>query len=363
MRWKENWEEAREHFCRWWARDGLVVVPSVPPDVAPPRPSRDPQAANPGMPRTAEIRQADPAYVSADSHHWLANGELALDALPIGRVDMGPGSLALYLGSEPEFSHDTVWFHPLADQSVLERPLRLDPANRWWRRQLALIDAVLEKSAGRYPVGFPDLVENLDVLASLRDAQTLMVDLKERPVWVKQKIAEINQAYFEVYDALRARLALPDGSCCFWAFHPWGPGRTAKVQCDAAAMISPAMFDEFVRPALAEQCEWLDCAMFHLDGTQAIPHLSSLLAIPGLDAIEYTPQAGVECGGHERWWPMYRRILAAGKSVQIVAVKPHEVAPLLDAIGPRGVYLHVDGIEDAAMLRALENEVRKRYPR
>ena len=363
MHWKDNWEEAREHFARWWARDGLVVVPYVPPGIGPARPTRDPVAREPGPPRNAEARHADPGHVTAASHYWLATGTLALDALPIGRVDLGPGSLALYLGSEPEFSDDTVWFKPLANQADLERPLRFDPANHWWRRQLALVDAALACSAGRYPIGFPDLVENLDVLASLRDTQAVMVDLVERPAWVKQRIAEINRAYFEVYDLLRARLAAPDGACAFWAFHLWGPGRTAKVQCDALAMISPAMFDEFVRPALAEQCEWLDHAMFHLDGTQAVPHLASLLAIPGLDAIEFTPQAGVESGGHERWWPLYRRILAAGKSVQVVAVKPAEVAPLLDAIGTRGVYLHVDGITDTATLRELETLVRRRYPR
>ena len=301
--------------------------------------------------------------MAENSHHWLSTGTLALDALPLGRMDLGPGSLALYLGSEPEFSPDTVWFKPLEDQDALERPLRFDPANRWWRRQLALADALLARAAGNYPVGFPDLVENLDVLASLRDAQTLMLDLVERPEWVKQRIAEINQAYCEVYDRLRARLAAPDGACAFWAFHLWGPGRTAKVQCDALAMISPAMFDEFVKPALAEQCDWLDHAMFHLDGTQAVPHLASLLTIPGLDAIEFTPQAGVETGGNERWWPLYRRILDAGKSVQVVAVKPAEVAPLLNAIGTRGVYLHVDGITDPATLRELEQVVRARYPR
>jgi hypothetical protein len=363
MLWKDNWEESREHYCRWWARDGLVVVPSVPHCAAPLLPPRDPDATDPGPPRDAATRHADPAFVTASSHWWLATGTLALDALPIGRVDLGPGSLALYLGSEPEFAHDTVWFHPLQDQAGLEQPLRFDPANHWWRRQLSLVDAALAQSAGRYPIGFPDLIENLDVLASLRDAQALMMDLLERPEWVKQKMAELNGVYFEVFDALRARIGLLDGSNCFWAFHLWGPGRTAKVQCDALAMISPAMFDEFVKPALAEQCDWLDCAMFHLDGTQAIPHLPSLLTIPGLDAVEFTPQAGAEGGGHERWWPLYRQILAAGKSVQIVAVKPPEVAPLLDAIGHRGVYLHVDGITDAATLRTLEAEVRRRYPR
>lgn len=363
MRWKENWEETRDHYQRWWRRDGLVVVPQVSFDTVRAPQSRDADAPDPGPALDAETQHADPAHVTAASHHWLAHCTLSLDALPIGRVDIGPGSLALYLGSEPGFARDTVWFHPLADQEILQRPIKFDPANRWWRRQLALVDAALAKSAGRYPVGFPDLIENLDILASLRDAQALMMDLLEEPEWVKVKIAEINAAYFEIFDALRARLALPDGSNCFWAFHLWGPGRTAKVQCDALAMISPAMLDEFVKPALAEQCEWLDSAMFHLDGTQAVPHLPSLLGIPGLDAIEYTPQAGIETGGHARWWPMYRQILAAGKSVQIVGVKPHEVGPLLDAIGNRGVYLMVDGIEGPDALRALETEVRRRYPR
>ncbi|MFI5355803.1 MAG: hypothetical protein ACHQ4G_00565 [Opitutales bacterium] len=363
MRWKDNWEEVREHHRRWWRRDGLVVVASVPRTVAAASPARDPAAADPGPPRDAEARHADPDQVAAVCHDWLAHCALPLDTLPMACVNLGPGSLALYLGSEPGFSDDTVWFHPLADQSALDRPLRLQPENRWWRRQLALIDAVRARSAGRYPVGLPDLVENLDVLASLRDTQTLMIDLVERPDWVRTKIAEINRVYFEAYDRLHACVALPDGSSCFGAFHLWGPGRTAKVQCDALAMISPAMFAEFVQPALAEQCDWLDGAMFHLDGAQAIVHLPALLEIPGLDAIEYTPQTGLEGGGHERWWPLYRQVLKAGKAVQIVAVKPAEVGPLLDALGPHGVYLQVEGIGDAATLRAVESEVRRRYPR
>ncbi len=362
MLWKDNWPEAREHFARWWARDGLVVVPHMAAGGTPLGAPRDPSAANPPPPRDPETRHADPDHVAAASHAWLARDGLSLDTLPIGRVDLGPGSLALYLGSEPGFSDDTVWFNPLESDEALEKPLRLDPGNRWWLRQLAMVDAALERSAGRYMIGFPDLVENLDVLASLRGSQALMMDMIERPEWVKARIGEINGAYFEAYDGLRGRIAGPDGSCAFGAFHLWGPGRTAKVQCDAAAMISPAMFDEFVAPALSEQCSWLDFAMFHLDGTQSIPHLRTLLGIADLDAVEFTPQAGIEGGGHGRWWPMYREILAAGKSVQAVGVAPSDVAPLLNDIGTRGVYLHVEGIADEAALRALEAVVRRRYP-
>ena len=64
-----------------------------------------------------------------------------------------------------------------------------------------------------------------------------------------------------------------------------------------------------------------------------------LLEIEPLDAIEWTPQAGIETGGNKRWHDMYKRILAAGKSVQVVNVELNEVQPLLDTIGPKGVYL------------------------
>jgi hypothetical protein len=103
-------------------------------------------------------------------------------------------------------------------------------------------------------------------------------------------------------------------------------------------MFSSAMFQEFVVPTLTTQCAWLDHAMYHLDGTQCISHLDHLLEIEPLQAIQWTPQAGIEGGGSPRWHAMYRRILAAGKSL-LVGAKPAEVIPLLDAIGGKGVYV------------------------
>ena len=79
--------------------------------------------------------------------------------------------------------------------------------------------------------------------------------------------------------------------------------------------------------------------MFHLDGTQAIPHLDNLLAIEPLDAIEWTPQAGQPGGGSPIWYDLYRRIKAGGKSVQAIGVKYDEVEPLIDAVGSEGMYI------------------------
>jgi hypothetical protein len=116
------------------------------------------------------------------------------------------------------------------------------------------------------------------------------------------------------------------------------------------------MFRRFVVPALAEQCRWLDNSLYHLDGTQCIVHLDELLAIEDLDAIEWTPQAGRPGGASPEWFELYRRILAAGKGVQVVGAEPREVLPLLNAVGTRGVFVMVRaGSESEA--RSLEEKV------
>jgi hypothetical protein len=145
---------------------------------------------------------------------------------------------------------------------------------------------------------------------------------------------------------------LEDGSSCFTAFRLWGPGKVAKVQCDTSAMFSPRMFRKFVVPALTAQCEWLNHSMFHLDGHQCIRHLDAILEIEAIDAIEWTPDPQVPPGGDAEWYPMYRKILEAGKSVQAIGVTAAEVKPLLDAVGGKGMYIQTT-VDDERELEEL----------
>ncbi|MEZ4556406.1 MAG: hypothetical protein R2854_08155 [Caldilineaceae bacterium] len=164
-----------------------------------------------------------------------------------------------------------------------------------------MMQSGLTHSQGRYPVGVPDLIENMDTLAALRGTMELLYDLMDLPAWVHARLAEINTAWLDAFDRMQALVQDADGGNVFAAFRLWGPGRTAKVQCDFSAMISPAMFEGFVRPYLAAQCAQLDFAMYHLDGTNALQHLDILLDMPEIDAIEWTPQAGLPGGGAPEW--------------------------------------------------------------
>lgn len=337
--WKANWAETRKRFIDWWNRSGLLVGMWGAPEVG--RAVHE-DVPPPQQPADLVARYCDAEYRAAENHYRLARSVFPLDVLPSAITDIGPGSLALFLGAKPEFAEDTVWFHPCMEAEPEPEklpPLQFDEQNHWWQVTERIIRRCAERARGKYLVGCPDLVENLDVLCSLRGTARVLLDMVERPGWVEQKIWEINEVWFAAYERIYELIKLEDGSSTFGAFYIWGPGKVAKVQCDASAMISPKMFKRFVVPALTAQCKWLDHSLYHLDGTEALVHLDALLEIEPLDAIEWTPQAGIEPGGNRRWHELYRRILAAGKSVQIVNVELDEIVPLLDALGPKGVYI------------------------
>jgi hypothetical protein len=366
--WTANWETVRQRHIAWWRHEGLVLHVLAPRDNAPG--SIEHQQAPffylisgldtlADYPDQAALQQAwlDPVQRARRAEQYLQGIYFGGEAFPFYDTHLGPGNLATFLGAEPEFALDTVWYHPCMDDLETYPPLRFDPQNPWLLRQQAILEEGVRLSQGRFHVAMPDLVENLDILAALRDPQKVLIDLIERPEQVQERIAEINQVYFQVFERFFAVIRDPWGGNVFSAFCIWGPGKTAKVQCDAAAMISPRMFRRFVVPALAEQCAWLDFSLYHLDGTQAVVHLDALLEIEALDAIEWTPQVSLPQGGDPMWYDLYRRILAAGKSVQAIGVCPREVIPLLDAVGPQGMFIMVNAESEAeaeALVEAVE---------
>ena len=332
--WKTNWAGTQERLRQWWQGRGLAVCLTAV------RPQPHMAVAKPARPDTLEAMWLDPNYRCARAEYEMAHTEYLAESYPHLDALIGPGTLGSILGADTRLADETVWYFPSIVDPETAGAIRFRPENnRWLERHLALIDEGLRRCQGRYLVGMPDLIENLDTLSALRGDMRLLYDLIERPGWVIDRLSEINTAFFEVFDVFYQRIKAPDGSHVFTAFNLWGPGRTAKVQCDLSANLSPRMFRQFVMPPLTAQCAWLDHSMYHLDGTNAMQHLPLLLEIEPLTAIEWTPQAGRPGGGSAAWYDLYRRIKAAGKSVQVVGVEDGELVPLLDAIGPQGVYV------------------------
>ncbi len=339
LAWKPNWEETKQNLTRWWHREGLAIgmwgatVGARPQEDAPPPEKRHP--------KTSEAYYTDTRLRAQMNHHDMCTQSHPADMFPVANTDMGPGCLALFLGSEPQFREDTVWMHPCLDVDHPEGlpPILIDPENEWWRIHLETIRETLTLAKGKYMVGLPDLYGGIDTLGLMRGIETFMMDLIERPEWVQEKTAEVDQALFDVAEGIYELIRLEDGSTADQNFRLWAPGTTMHLQCDLSAMISPAMFDQFAVPFLKRQSRWFDYTMFHLDGQACLKHLDMILDIEEIDAIEWTPDPKGPDGGNPEWYELYRKILDAGKAVQPINIWPNEVVPLLDAIGGKGVYV------------------------
>ncbi|MBN1417393.1 MAG: hypothetical protein JXP34_01375 [Planctomycetes bacterium] len=356
MEYKPDWDAARTRLVAWW-KGGCIDRVAL--QVRAPR--RAPAAGADDPPATPPPPAIGPSPSGAEADLWLdadrrlaaAEDEFARtfyggEAFPYYDPHLGPGSFALFLGSQPRFAPDTVWYLPAAGLAAPEA-LRLDGDNRWWRETIRLLEHGVRRAAGRFPVAVPDLIEGLDTLASLLGAEDLLTALVEHPDEIHRHQARILDLWFDAFDAIQEIVRDERGGNCFSAFQIWAPGPMAKLQCDIAACLGPREFEAFAAPYLAEQCRRLAFSLFHLDGVDAVKHLDALLAIPDLDAIQWTPGANRPGVGSASWLPLYRRIRTARKALLLIDLAPEEAEDLVRALGPEGLLLALTvGSQDEA---------------
>jgi hypothetical protein len=341
---RPDWEEARARLVTWWGGGdiGRAAIQLSAPREAPWEKLRElPEPAG----WVTDYSTSDLAY---HVHVRLRNAASRVylgEAVPaVNPGDLAPNCLALYLGCRGVESPGTVWCEPFLDEP--EPPhFRYDPDNFYWRFTREAIERTLEQARGKVLIQFPDLIEGLDTLAAMRGTDRLLFDLIERPEWVQAGLRQITDRYFHYYDVLYDRIRDEQGGSFFWA---WAPGRLAKLQCDFSAMISPAMFREFMVPVLAEMTERVSYSLYHWDGPQALPHLEALLSLPRLNVLQWTPGAGIEPCAHPRWWPVYHQVLDAGKKLNI-GVSAEDLPALKREFGEKtkGMLLGV-GVKTAA---------------
>jgi len=222
--------------------------------------------------------------------------------------------IAACVGGLAEPQPETVWFHPAEQLEIADLHLSLDRESPTFRRIADLMRTATERWQGSVQVGMTDLGGNLDTLSTFRPGEKLLLDLYDHADEVQRAAWEAHEAWWDTFNAFNGIL------------QPSNPGYTAWtsifssepyyiLQCDFAYMIGPEMFEEFVKPELAETCRKLANAFYHLDGIGQLPHLDSLLAIPELKGIQWVPGDGQP--GPAAWLDVYSRVRDAGKLVQI----------------------------------------------
>ena len=344
--WKTNLEQTKQHYINWWNHKGIVLnmwehfQEGVEPHADVPAPP---------APKDVDQKWFDPEWRAEYLDWYVAHSCLKADMLPVANTQLGPGSLAAILGGVFEGGEDTIWIHPDPD---FNDDIRFNPEHPNYLLHKALLKACKQKAQGNYYVGMPDLMEGMDVLAALKGTDKVLMDTVTQPEVLERQMQQINDIYFRVFDELYDIIREGD-EMAFCYFSSWAPGKMTKLQSDISTMISVEDYRRFVQPFIRQQCRKIDYTLYHLDGVGALHHLPALLEIDELNAIQWTPGVGEPQGGSPKWYDLYKKILAAGKSIMACWVTVDELRPLLDNIGGDGVHLEMDFHNEAEVEQAM----------
>lgn len=254
------------------------------------------------------------------------------DAFPKWWPNFGPGVVAAFLGSPVGASTGTTWFYPSGITSLAETELAYSLDNSWWQRVEAITRAGVARWGDRVVVGHTDLGGNLDILASLRGTQQLLLDLVDAPAEVERLVGQITLLWQRYYDAFCDLIAPTNRGTAGWS-PLWMPGSGYMLQSDFSYMISPRMFERLILPDLTACCDALDYAFYHLDGKGQIKHLDMLLSIERLRGIQWIPGDGAP--PPEEWLPLLKRIRDGGKLCQVY-VTPEGALKIARELGGKG---------------------------
>jgi hypothetical protein len=336
LKFKPDFPKTAERFRAWWACSA-VDRPLVTLATTPPRPAR----LRPSTHRTLRERWMDAEWNVDNAIARLEASEFPGDSLPFYMPNLGPEITATLFGCELEFGETTVWSRPSIHDSSGWRGIAAAEAdfdNPYWLANEKMTRLALERADGRYLVGLTDLHGNYDILAALRDPQALCTDMIDCPDLVRKAGRRVAEGFVE---ALQRNWEIVrkagHGSTTWLPFHHEGLAYASSS--DFWGLVSHAMAREMVLPDLLTELKPLSRSIFHLDGPSALQHLDLLLDLPQIQAIQWVYGAGR--GPAERWLGVYRRCLAAGKAVQVLAETPADALAALRELGPEGVWLWV----------------------
>ena len=119
--------------------------------------------------------------------------------------------------------------------------LRLDTESAWYREYIAFIQALVRRSAGRYPVSHGTLIGPSDIAALFRGHTQAVIDLVESPEEMGGLLGRCGDLFRQITDEAWKHIPLYHGGTYDAQYQLWAPGRIVRLQEDAPASFAPAL--------------------------------------------------------------------------------------------------------------------------
>lgn len=345
MIFKEDWEKSKERFNAFW--NGEVLDRCC---FAVTAPRNKPVDTGTEYRKAESLAQKwlDPVYRLKEAMHYFSHTYFGGEAFPLFWNNFGPGVGATFMGAGFKLAENTIWFDvkPIIDDWTSMPEITFNQNSEMWKTVWNMTEMSCNEAMDNYLVGVTDIGGNFDIAVSLRGNDKLLYDLYDNPEEVKALIDRIDTAWMQAYDKLQTYISrYMEGTTAWMGL--WCEKRWYPLQCDFCAMISTEMFDEFVKPSLKREADFLDHSVYHLDGPGQIRHLDSLLEIEGINGIQCVPGSALfkntgefhHTYCNDKWIPVLKKIQKKKKNLILTEVHPSELDELMELLSPEGLYI------------------------
>ncbi|NMB17801.1 MAG: hypothetical protein GX980_11935 [Firmicutes bacterium] len=251
------------------------------------------------------------------------------------------------LGCTVRIAPGSIWAEEMCLSWDELETLQVDEGNPWLQKFLAFTEMLVERSAGRFPVGLPILRGVSDMLAALRGSSQVIYDLYDHPAEVHRLIDKLVDIFLMVINKMAELTGPFHGGYFIEQFALWAPGRLIRLQEDASALYSPPLFREFLQGSDRILASSTPFSLIHLHSSSLFL-LEDILAIDELRVI----QINKDVGGMPvpQMMPYLKMVQDAGKCLIVRGSLNHEDLSLFRKhLVPTGLYLQtvIDRPEDA----------------
>ncbi len=219
----------------------------------------------------------------------------------------------------------------------------------------AICNRLLDEAKGRFIVSPPGQFENIDLLNMLRGHEETMLDLAMNPEQRKARLREMRDLSEENNNHFQRLIEKRQGEVGYVSWTGlWSRQVFRCAQADAAACLSPEMFEEFVLPELDVIGERYGQVHYHTCGYKQ--HLELCLSRSYMKVIQDSPSCK-EPGNGPAHLEFYRRVQEARSCLDLDAGAEH-VEFLIRHLRPEGLHIGtwVNSITEAEEL--LDNAAR-----
>lgn len=209
----------------------------------------------------------------------------------------------------------------------------------WFRKYADFIDALVKRSAGRFPVSHGTLVGPLDYAVSLRGHEQTAVDLMLEAEKSSELLQRLAQFFIDITKAAWARIPQYLGGYYDAQYQLWAPGTIARLQEDAVAVISPDLYKRLIQPIDRMVAQQFESCFIHLHATSMFV-LDLMLEVEEIRCYEINNDVGGP--PVDTMVPYFQKVQRANRPLLIRgSFTTEELQLLLDSLEPAGLYLYI----------------------